>query len=149
CQKVVNQIEKYDEKLFADPIEVKTPTGKTLISPQRTNNIIEQFFRGFRRTQRRKTGNNSLRQMLYTMLPETPLIKNLNNPEYMEILLGGKSNLEELFADLDQEFRLVNRKESKNSDRIIPGFRSVLKLQNLPDCFIKLFEKRRILAKSN
>ena len=149
CQKVVNQIGKYGEKLFADPIEVKTPKGKAFISPQRTNNILEQFFRGFRRAQRRKTGNNSLRQMLYTMLPETPLIKNLKNPEYMEILLDGKSNLEELFADLDQESRFANRKESKNSDRIIPGFRSVLKLQNLPDCFIKLFEKRRILAKSN
>ena len=110
CQKVVNQIEKYSEKLFADPILVNTPTGNTLISPQRTNNIIEQLFRGFWRTQRRKTGNNSLRQMLYTMLPETPLIKNMNNPEYKEIFLDGKSNLEELFADLDQEFRLANRK---------------------------------------
>jgi hypothetical protein len=149
CQKVVNQIEKYDEKLFADPIEVKTPKGKAFISPQRTNNIMEQFFRGFRRAQRRKTGNDSLRQMLYTMLPETPLIKNLENPEYMEILLDGKSNLEELFADLDQEFRLANKKESKNSDRIISGFRSVLKLQNLPERFIKLFEKRKILTESN
>jgi hypothetical protein len=83
------------------------------------------------------------------MLPETPLIKNLENPEYMEILLDGKSNLEELFADLDQEFRLANKKESKNSDRIISGFRSVLKLQNLPERFIKLFEKRKILTESN
>ena len=149
CQKVVNQIEKYAEKLFADPIEVKTPKGKALIYPQRTNNIMEQFFRGFRRAQRRKTGNDSLRQMLYTMLPETPLIKNLDNPEYMEILLGSKSNLEDLFADLDQEFRSAYRKESKNSDLIIPGFRSVLKLQNLPECLVKLFEKRRMLTESN
>lgn len=148
-QKVVNQIEKYDEKLFADPIEVKTPKGKAFISPQRTNNIMEQFFRGFRRAQRRKTGNDSLRQMLYTMLPETPLIKNLDNLEYMEILLDGKSNLEELFAVLDQELRLANKKETKNSDRIIPGFRSVLKLQNLPECFVKLFKKRTILTESN
>ena len=149
CQKIVSQIDKYAEKLFADPIEAIIPKGRVFIYPQRTNNILEQFFRNFRRAQRRKTGNNSLRQMLYTMLPETPLIKNLDNPEYREILLDGKSNLEELFADLDQEFRLANKKESKNSDRIISGFRSVLKLQNLPDCFIKLFEKRRILAKSN
>ncbi|KXB09120.1 hypothetical protein AKJ60_00895 [candidate division MSBL1 archaeon SCGC-AAA385M11] len=67
----------------------------------------------------------------------------------MEILHDGKSNLEELFADLDHEFRLVNRKESKNSDRIIPGFRSVLKLQNLPERFIKLFEKKKTLTESN
>jgi len=87
CQKMINQIDKYAEKIFADPILVNTPKGKAFISPQRTNNIMEQFFRGFRRAQRRKTGNDSLRQMLYTMLPETPLLKNLDNPEYMEILL--------------------------------------------------------------
>jgi hypothetical protein len=67
----------------------------------------------------------------------------------MEILLGDKSNLEELFADLDQEFRSANKKESKDSDRIIPGFRSVLKRQNLPECFVKLFKKRRMLTQSN
>jgi len=149
CQKIVKQIDKYAEKLFADPIEVNTPKGKVFIYPQRTNNIIEQFFRSLRRTQRRKTGNNSLRQMLYTMLAETPLIKNLDNPEYMEILLDGKASLEELFASLDQEFGFANKETTGRSDRIIPGFRSVMKLQNLPERVIELFTKRMALTESN
>lgn len=149
CQKIIQQIDKYSEKLFADPIEVTTSKGKVFIYPQRTNNIMEQFFRSIRRAQRRKTGNNSLRQMLYTMLAETPLIKNLDNPEYMEILLDGKGSLEELFASLDQDSGFANNETNDRSDRIIPGFRSVMKLQNLPDQIIELFAKKNSLTESN
>ena len=35
------------------------------------------------------------------MLANTPLVKNLKNEEYMKILLNGKSNLEDLFAEID------------------------------------------------
>ena len=34
------------------------------------------------------------------MLADTPLVKNPDNPRYMKILLDGKANLEELFAEL-------------------------------------------------
>lgn len=55
CRKMARQIDKWSKKLFAEPIEVNTPSGPVTIYPQRTNNILEQFFRGVRRGQRRKT----------------------------------------------------------------------------------------------
>ena len=142
CQKIGKQIDKYSEKLFADPIEVSTPAGLILIYPQRTNNILEQFFRSFRRTQRRKTGNNSLNQMLNTMLAQTPLIKNLDNPEYMDVLLNGEKSMEDLFAEIDKKIRFEDYNSEKNNDRILPGFRSVMKLKNLPELIGQLFAKR-------
>ena len=40
-KKMVKQIDKYWEKLFADPIMVTTANGeKILVQPQRTNNIL-------------------------------------------------------------------------------------------------------------
>ncbi len=42
-----------DEKLFADPITVQTPSSPILIQPQRTNNILERFFRSLKRANRR------------------------------------------------------------------------------------------------
>ncbi len=149
CQNIAKQIDKYSEKIFADPIEVNTPKGKVSIYPQRTNNIMEQFFRSLRRAQRRKTGNNSLRQMLYTMLAETPLIKNLDNPEYMEVLLDGKSSLEGLFASLDRESGFANKEATKRSERILPGFRYVMKIKNLPEQIIELFAKTKLVTESN
>ncbi|MCP4696126.1 MAG: transposase, partial [Gammaproteobacteria bacterium] len=69
--KMIKQIDKYWEKLFADPLPVQTPSGPLLIQPQRTNNILEQFFRSLKRAHRRRTGNASSRRMLRTILAET------------------------------------------------------------------------------
>jgi len=50
------------------PIIVQTPFGTMQIQPQRTNNILEQFFRSLKRAGRRRTANGSSSRMLRTML---------------------------------------------------------------------------------
>ena len=147
--KMIAQLDKYDDKLFADPIEVDTPTGKVMISPQRTNNILERFFRSMRRGYRRKTGNNSMRRSLQAMLADTPLVKNLDNPEYMKILLDGKAGLEELFAEINGMSAISNQKPDSNTDRILPGYRSLINLPNLPEKLTEAFSKEPLMAKSN
>ena len=101
-QKMLAQIDQYWEKLFADPIEVQTLTGKLLIQPQRTNNAMERFFRSLKRALRRKSGNGSLAPSLRAMLADTPLVLNLRNPLYLKILLNGSSNLAQRFAQIDR-----------------------------------------------
>lgn len=44
-QKMISKIDKYWKMLFCDPIIVEAKVGKIIIQPQRTNNILEQFFR--------------------------------------------------------------------------------------------------------
>ena len=149
CCKMAKQIDKWSEKLFADPIEVDTPRGTVIIYPQRTNNILEQFSRGIRRGQRRKTGNNSIRRMLQTMLADTPLVKNLDNDEYMKILLDGKANLEELFADLELTATARSADLSVGIDRLLPGFRRLITQQTLPVQVAQLLSKNEIMAESN
>ena len=100
-QPMIDQIDKYWKKLFADPISVDTPKGKVSIQPQRTNNLMERFFRDFRRGHRRRSGHNAMSRTLQTMLAETPLVKNLENDSYMRILLDGKPTLEDLLAGID------------------------------------------------
>ena len=52
---MVIQIDKYWEKLFTDPISVVGPDGVVRdIQPQRTNNILERFFRDVKRQNRKK-----------------------------------------------------------------------------------------------
>ena len=100
-QKMIDQIDKYEKKLFADPIAIDTPDGKVFIQPQRTNNIMERFFRDFKTGHRRKSGHNGMNRTLQTMLADTPLAKNLQNECYMKLLLNGKPTLEALFSDID------------------------------------------------
>ncbi|MCF8050846.1 MAG: transposase, partial [Desulfobacterales bacterium] len=131
-KKMAEQIDKYADKLFADPIQVQSPAGPTTVYPQRTNNILEQFFRRLRRDHRRRTGDNRMNRALQAMLADTPLVKNLSNPDYMELLLDGRPDLETLFAELDG---VVDRKDlapADDNDRILPGFKSLTKEQDLP-----------------
>ena len=134
CRGMAQQIDKYGEKLFADPIALQTPSGIVLIYPQRTNNIIERFFRLLRRDHRRKIDNNSMRRSLQAMLADTPLIQNLKNSSYMEILLNGTSTLEELFASLETtaDTNSMLREDRAGTDRILPGCRSLIRMETLP-----------------
>jgi hypothetical protein len=149
-QKMAEQIDHYDTRLFADPITATAPDGsRILVQPQRTNNILEQFFRQLRRGYRRRTGNNSMSKTLQSMLADTPLVKNLDNKAYVEYLLDGSANLAERFATLDADITEASTKPAGDVDKLLPGFRSLLKSTSLPQQLEKLLAKTEKAAKSN
>jgi len=119
-ERLIAQIEKYWDMLFSDPIIISSPDGDSFIQPQRTNNILEQFFRGIRRIHRRTTGNNSMCKKLQSMFADTPLVKNLDNPDYMKIILNGKNSLEEKFADIDHRKIITRMEEARKVESKIP-----------------------------
>jgi hypothetical protein len=133
-QKMAEQIDKYWEKLFADPITVTSSAGEVTIQPQRTNNILERFFRDLKRGSRRRSGTVSLNKTLRFMLTDTPIVKNLNNPQYLEIILDGCRTLEERFEKIDS--RLVVEKlraEQRNNQIIDSKMKKIIKLPDLPE----------------
>ena len=118
-QKMIAQIEHYRPKLFAGPIVVSTPQGQRTLQPQRTNNLLERFFRDIKRQCRHRTGFHSLGRTLRSMLADTTLANNLRNPEYVKILLDGQPTLEALFAQLDPaSVREELQKAQQNSERV-------------------------------
>ena len=141
-RKLVEQLDTYWEKLFADPIAVNTAAGTLLVQPQRTNNILEQFFRRLMRSYRKKNGFASVEKVLTKMLPDTPLAMNLNNEHYMQILLGGKKTLEERFAQIDSaDVRngLVQSANAMNS--VCPQLRKIIRLPDLPNTIVSLLQQ--------
>ena len=67
------------------------------------------------------------------MLANTPLVKNLKNPEYMRILLDGKSSLEELFADIDaKEVRKELKSAQGNIEDIPAKLKKLIKEPDYP-----------------
>ena len=112
--KMIAQIDKYWKKLFADPITVKTPDGIIEITPQRTNNLLERFFRDLKRNGRKRSGFASLSKMLKTILADTPLVANLKSEKYLETILGNCETLEEKFSQIDAaEVRNQLKKEQQ------------------------------------
>ena len=142
--KMVEQIDKYWEKLFADPIMVSSPTGPLEIQPQRTNNIMERFFRDLKRGNRKRSGMKSLGKTLRFLLADTPLVKNLENPEYVEILLDGCDTLEERFAKIDSHTVVERVKaERKNQGRIPPEMKKIIQRPDLPQQLTMLLSSRQ------
>lgn len=135
-QKLINQIDKYWAMLFSDPITISSPDGDFFIQPQRTNNILEQFFRGIRRLHRRTTGNNSMCKKLQSMFADTPLVKNLDKPDYMCLILNGKKSLEERFADISHDVIMTKMKDAQDIDGKIP--RKIIKFLRKKETMTKL-----------
>ncbi len=132
-KKMLEQIEKYWDKLFADPITVALKNGeKVKIQPQRTNNIMERFFRDLNRGNRRKTGNKNLGRALRAMLANTPLIKNLENEEYLKIILNGKDSLHERFAEIDAKLVREEMKKNNEHEKLSPKMKKLIRMPNLP-----------------
>ena len=141
-QKLQKEIDANKEKLFADPIVVTTAAGRMFVQPQRTNNILEQFFRKLMRGYRKKNGFNSVERIIKTMLPDTPLTMNLKNKEYMQIILAGKETLEERFAEIDSREVLLGLAQSRvEISTMHPGIKKIIRIPNLPESIVSLLEK--------
>jgi len=137
---LIAQLDHYHAKLFADPITVEGPTGTLQIQPQRTNNLMERLFRDLKRGHRRKTGTGSLSRALQTMLADTPLVRNLNNDDYMAILLDGKPNLEALFADIEvTELRTTLQKAQQNPEKVPAKIKKLIASSEYPQHLANTF----------
>ena len=137
---MIKQIDKYWEKLFADPMQVDTPNGPVVIQPQRTNNILERFFRDLKRRNRKKSGTGSMNKTLKTILADTPLVRNLENEDYLRIILDGCNSLEERFEKIESRLVLEELKRTqKNSEKISPELKKIIKEPNLPQKIIEIF----------
>lgn len=131
--KMVKQIDKYWEKLFADPIEIKTPNGAMTILPQRTNNLMELSFRSLKQKFRKKSGQSNLSRALKSMLADTPLVNNLSNSDYMKILLNGSKTLIQLFSVIDiEEVRREEKENAKKYRQYPKGMGQIFKVPHLP-----------------
>lgn len=134
-------------KTFADPVTVQTASGTIQIQPQRTNNILEQFFRDLKRGDRRKTGNQSCARTLRTTLAETPLVKNLQNPDYMKILLKEKTSLAEVFAEIEiKTLREEFQKAQLSPEKLPPKIKRLIVMPNYPEKIVRMVEKAAPLS---
>jgi len=147
---LIAQIDKYWDKLFADPITVKTPHGPVSVQPQRTNNIMERFFRDLRRGARRRTGQNSISKFLQSMIADTPLVRNLDHPHYLKIILSGRASLEDRFADVNGDMvRLELNAAQVSADKVPQKIRRLIATPDFPLTLSQLFNKIAARPKSN
>ena len=78
-------------------------------------------------------------KMLQTMLVDTPLVRNIQNPQYRKILLDGHNSLEELFASIQaDEVRKKLQREGASWEKIPKVIKKLISTTDLPDLISKI-----------
>ena len=91
---------------------------------------MEQFFRNIMRTYRKKNGFQAMEKILKAMPENTPLVMNLRNKDFMEVLLAGKSDLAQRFADIDAQ--IVRQEMNRLTEQDITPSGRLKKVVNAP-----------------
>jgi hypothetical protein len=135
-KKLRNQFAKYWKMLFAKPVEARLQNGEIMqIYPQRTTNIMERLFRDFQRCEYKRTGMGTLGRTARAMVAETPMMKNLDCPEFMNIILNEQSTLAARFAQLDIKRVREEMTKGESKEKLPKGLKKII---NDPD-FHKVF----------
>ncbi len=72
------------------------------------------------------------------MLADTPLVKNLSNPQYMKIILNGHNTLEDRFAEINEKLVRQELKKSEAHQGLSARMKKVLRKPNLPSLLAKM-----------
>ena len=101
---ILRHLQDHSDYLWGHVISISKETGQQLRIVDRTNNIIESFFRCMKHDERRRSGRKILTQDFENLPPEAALAYNLKCPDYVSIVCGSLDSLHEAFAkiDLDQ-----------------------------------------------
>ncbi len=55
------------------------------------------------------------------MFEDTPLIKNLESPDYMTVIFNGKDSLAERFAEIDHNRIIDKMEDAREVESKVPG----------------------------
>jgi len=112
---VLDHIERHGDSLWGHVISLPAEAGGGIRVVDRTNNIIENFFRDMKHGERRRSGRKILTQDFEHIPPAAALACNLTCSDYVAILCGTIEELPIAFARLDAE-----RQEARRAGLPIP-----------------------------
>ena len=84
-----------------------------------------------------------MERALKAMLKDTPLVMNLRNEDFMDILLCGKKDLAQRFADVDaEEVRKQMRKSTGNECSASAKLKRIISSPTFPESLTPLMGKK-------
>ncbi|MFH1609298.1 MAG: hypothetical protein ABID40_01545, partial [Candidatus Bipolaricaulota bacterium] len=100
---ILDHLHRHGESLWGHLIALPEEAGGGTRLVERTNDILENFFRAMKHGERRRSGRKILTQDFEALPPAAALALNLRQPDYVALLCGTLDQLPQAFAALDQE----------------------------------------------
>lgn len=112
---VLRHIEQHRDYLWGHVIPLPDNRGGGIRIVQRTNNILEGFFKAMKHDERRRSGRKILTHDFEKLPPAAAFVYNLKRPDYVSIVCGSLKCLHEAFAKLDTE---IYQRNKNNNEKI-------------------------------
>jgi len=101
---ILSHLKSHGDFLWGHAIRIAPRCGGLRLV-DRTNNILESYFRRLKHGERRRSGRKILSQDFEHLSPAAPLTANLAHADYVAIVCGSLDRLPEAFARLDARNR--------------------------------------------
>lgn len=98
---VLRHLDKHGGSLWGHVVPLPEEVGGGVGVIERTNNLLENLFRGMKRGERRRSGRKNLAQDFEHLPAAAALACNLNHADYVTIVCGTLDRLPRAFAQLD------------------------------------------------
>ena len=103
---VLKHIDVHGVNLWGHCVRLPQSAGGGIRLVSRTNAIAENFFKGIKHDERRRSGRKNLGQDLENLPAEAALAYNLDHDDYVSLLCGSLNRLPEAFAEMDRNERI-------------------------------------------
>lgn len=100
---ILRHVKDHRDNLWGHVIPLPIEQGGGIRLVERTNNLLEGFFKGMKHNERRRSGRKVLTQDFEHLPPEAALAYNLKHNDYVAIVCGSLEKLPEAFARIDLE----------------------------------------------
>ncbi len=100
---ILDHLERHGDTLWGHVICLPEQVGGGIRLVDRTNNVLESFFRRMKHGERRRSGRKVLTQDFERLPPAAALVPNLSCHDYVALLCGDLDRLPRAFAELDAD----------------------------------------------
>jgi hypothetical protein len=98
---ILRHVEDHRHNLWGHAISLPMEKGGGTRLLERTNNILEGFFKGMKHSERRRSGRKVLTQDFEDLPAEAALVYNLKHEDYVAIVCGSLEKLPQAFTKID------------------------------------------------
>ena len=104
---ILRHVEDHGDNLWGHTISLPSEQGGGIRLLERTNNILEGFFKGMKHNERRRSGRKVLTQDFEDLPAEAALAYNLKHDDYVTIVCGSLEQLPQAFAEIDTDKKQI------------------------------------------
>jgi len=147
---ILVHLDRYGDSLWGHAIDLPAHAGGGVRLVQRTNNLLEGFYRTMKQGERRRSGRKTLSDDFEHLPAEAALARNLLCPDYVEIVSGSMDRLAHAFFELDAAKRSHALTAAPFADQTPPNESAEPATASLPKpdrCIVRFADtSNRILA---